>query len=1448
MRIYFLLFWFLTITANLLASTVTVSILDPAGDGRAARVTFSPISTPTNIGTDLITTRPVTITTAADGSGSAVLKAGDYKVNIAGRDPFVISVPNDSDTYDMTALISSTLTYTFTYPAALGTATGINIINAAGDSVTGSPMNFYTYNYGISTNALISIPQITVTDIPFSATGDGATDDYAAIQGAINAAMTTNAVVINGVTNRPSVYIPSGTYYLSQSLNVNRPINVGSSRHEGLVIYGDGMFSTVLMGADTGYPVVDALGMNFFTIRDIGITSAEDTSPSVGLLLGRRDDTENAGFNSVDRVYITGDFHVAQLFAINAEVTRYSHSVFKNFGNPYDCTAFVSAISAENHTTTNVVSRYATLSSVGAGDRNTQITYDTVAFQNNDDLVNNRVIRLEKPKGHLFINCGNYAGFTTQDQALIEIVGKSEDNTFIGLRQEYEATALRGIHFIDTAAAATEDAYNISFLNCSIAPIYGEDDIRFSALQLNGVKWYTPDVADVVLDVYDLYDSTIQNAPNVFASGSKTRVDGIFRVRNNAARNDVSGVLTGQIEFLHVGGEGSYFDFHQNIQVFESYIGFSPQDTAGPVDASAGTADAYLRRFGSGRIGTETDFQIGGSLNSGAIDTIADGDTSPSVNDAWHLTTANTAPTTITAFDDPLTGQEIFIAFGDSNTTIDFSGATLSGNLNEDWNPITGDYMKAVYDGTTWHCFSPDFEIDEFEFSIGLKDIGSETVDTGAKLRRYGSHRIGSQQDWTIGGSFNANAIGTIADGDATPSWADVWMLKTANTAPTTITGFDTALTGQQMIILFNDANTTIKFTNATLIGNGNVDWTAEVGDQMIVTYDGTNWLCALSRQSKFDNPIYFKAGPVFDVKAYGAVGNGNGAGGGTNDRGAIQGALNAANSAGGGIVFLPKGVYQVDTALQIYSNTTLTGPGTIEFNLTAGESYGITALGTLGSLLLLDADTVAGATTIPLAATTGLSINDIVRITDDRASNNYGTEIRKIKTVNDGVSIVVTEPLVLPYKDDVGYAADVAEISGLENVTIDGVTFKGLDDNSSNFKYMIDVRYGRNIRIENCVFKNHVYSTLDTALITVYVANCDGVQIVNNTKYGVDSIVAMDEGDSINVFGSSKVVVRDNKLYDAAFGISMSMCVGGLVTGNTITGDVATEARGIKFQGSYYSVADNNFITGLNVGMKQQDGGHITFSNNRLMYCDAGIEFNDIQVDSDNQMVNHKITGNHLLGLGSAWENGISTDSTQCKYTLIADNHIENYNSGITSQALGAIIRGNTVLECGTSDGVGQGIFFQPNYSIVANNFVYAADATKDSFRIIGASPAYNGSVVTGNSAPNNAPFASSWFNIHQSTGNSVSGEFDGILTGSASLNFDLDPESFHDLTITVTGARVGDECYFGRGTGATTDDVIFDCWVSATDTVTVRAVRVDATVREPAATTFIVKVDRNQ
>lgn len=91
-----------------------------------------------------------------------------------------------------------------------------------------------------------------------------------------------------------------------------------------------------------------------------------------------------------------------------------------------------------------------------------------------------------------------------------------------------------------------------------------------------------------------------------------------------------------------------------------------------------------------------------------AFHTFVNGDTTPSISEGDNYKTGNTSATTISDLDDGYDGQRVLVVFGDSDTTVDFTGTNLKGNGGVDWGPNTDDAMLCTYDGTTWFCMAID--------------------------------------------------------------------------------------------------------------------------------------------------------------------------------------------------------------------------------------------------------------------------------------------------------------------------------------------------------------------------------------------------------------------------------------------------------------------------------------------------------------------------------------------------------------------------------------------------------------------------------------------------------------------------------------------------------------------------------------------------------------------
>jgi hypothetical protein len=81
-------------------------------------------------------------------------------------------------------------------------------------------------------------------------------------------------------------------------------------------------------------------------------------------------------------------------------------------------------------------------------------------------------------------------------------------------------------------------------------------------------------------------------------------------------------------------------------------------------------------------------------------------------------------------------------------------------------------------------------------------------------------------------------------------------------------------------------------------------------------------------------------------------------------------------------------------------------------------------------------------------------------------------------------------------------------------------------------------------------------------------------------------------------------------------------------------------------------------------------------------------------------------------------------------------------------------------------------------------------------------------------------------------------------VLAASASLNFgSIGAAAQADLTITVTGAAVGDEVIMALP-AAPAAGIVFNAFVSAANTVTIRASNITAAPVDPAAATYGVIV----
>jgi hypothetical protein len=128
---------------------------------------------------------------------------------------------------------------------------------------------------------LAGIPSKTYLDVrAFGAKGDGFTDDTAAIQAALDAACQRVDTPESGAS---SVYLPSGRYLITQTLNLTNSRLTGTLRRDGLRFFGDG-FNSILIGqTGSNKAVMETTGSQYLRVEGIHI----DTTPAPAAGSGR---------------------------------------------------------------------------------------------------------------------------------------------------------------------------------------------------------------------------------------------------------------------------------------------------------------------------------------------------------------------------------------------------------------------------------------------------------------------------------------------------------------------------------------------------------------------------------------------------------------------------------------------------------------------------------------------------------------------------------------------------------------------------------------------------------------------------------------------------------------------------------------------------------------------------------------------------------------------------------------------------------------------------------------------------------------------------------------------------------------------------------------------------------------------------------------------------------
>jgi parallel beta-helix repeat protein len=378
------------------------------------------------------------------------------------------------------------------------------------------------------------------------------------------------------------------------------------------------------------------------------------------------------------------------------------------------------------------------------------------------------------------------------------------------------------------------------------------------------------------------------------------------------------------------------------------------------------------------------------------------------------------------------------------------------------------------------------------------------------------------------------------------------------------------------------------------------------------------------------------KGALVFNVKDYGAVGNGS-----TNDTVAVQAAIDAANAANGGQVFFPAGTYNVQTALTLYTRVALQGVRDKSKVLFAGtQTSGIVANSrTAPSIkdLILDCNASATLTyAVYIGAGSG-AVVDGVTVTNQTLASSTGivfdtaaTDGRVVRSaftsVRRGVSIIAGSKRIDVERNrfdtcaEYGFYGVSSAVSQLEDITVSGNHFSGIIGGTPRqplyFTAGTTGYWARRVKIlGNTIIGNYTSYTDGTGNGDALAAyNLEDSVVANNTVLG--------GGDAgISVWRSKRVTI-----------------VGNVCGHNNINGVLLDDSDNCTITGNVCYNNRRNFDGTLSVGarggIRLMTGSTSNIVTGNRCFDDQGVKTQDygvVVVGGGDPAVTNVVSGNHL-------------------------------------------------------------------------------------------------------------------------------------------------------------------------------------------------------------------------
>lgn len=162
----------------------------------------------------------------------------------------------------------------------------------------------------------------------FGAVGNGIADDTAAFQLAIEH--------VERLPRGGEIFVPAGVYRASCDLSRR-----AADFTKRVTITGAGRGATQIWPVGPGAIIVNMVGRNLCTLRDLTVCAGDEYEAQVGVLLARSPGSDNCNSNNFTNVEVVGNFSRAAVISIAAENGCWQNCLFWNSNPKANHTAFI---------------------------------------------------------------------------------------------------------------------------------------------------------------------------------------------------------------------------------------------------------------------------------------------------------------------------------------------------------------------------------------------------------------------------------------------------------------------------------------------------------------------------------------------------------------------------------------------------------------------------------------------------------------------------------------------------------------------------------------------------------------------------------------------------------------------------------------------------------------------------------------------------------------------------------------------------------------------------------------------------------------------------------------------------------------------------------------------------------------------------------------------------